>query len=169
MISLSRYSVFVILTSAICSVLVAASGLRRSDGQANLNQFTAADCSPDSVYPTLNGDSGLFLSAKGSKDDCGTLKKDDTAMVDMIGMYWGNSSNEHFVARQLTFYTDDNCKTVGQWFVDAGSGNGKNIGDDTPCFNQSDYGGPYGSVMIHRSADADVVGMTTVGPGKKTS
>lgn len=170
MISLARYSAFVILTSAICSVLVAADGMRRSDGQANLNQFTAADCAPDSVYPALNGDSGFFLPSKGSLDECGTLKNNDTAMVDMIGMYWGNSSsNEHYVARQLTFYTDDNCKTVAQWFVNAGSGNGKNIGDETPCFNQSDFGGPYGSVIIHRSANADAVGMTTVGPGKKTS
>ena len=169
MISLARYSAFVILTSAIWSVLVAASGMRRSDGQANLNQFTAADCAPDSVYPPLNGDSGFFLSDKGKPDQCGTLKKNGTAMVDMVGMYWGNSSNEHYVARQLTFYTDENCITVAQWFVDAGSGNGKNIGDETPCFNQSDFGGPWGSVMIHRSANADNASMVIVGPGEKTS
>ena len=169
MISLARYSAFVILMSAICSVSVVADGMRRSDGQANLNQFTAADCAPGSVYPALDGDSGFFLPSKGSPDQCGTLKINDTAMVDMIGMYWGSTSDNHYLARQLTFYTDDSCKTVGQWFVNAGSGNGKNIGDETPCFNQSDFGGPYGSVMIHRSADADAVGMTTVGPGKRTS
>lgn len=169
MISLTRCSALVILASAVYSILVTADGLTRSDGQANLNQFTAANCAQGSVYPPMNGDSGFLLSAKRNPDECQQLKSNDTERVDMIGMYWGNTTDKsnHYVARQLTFYTDDNCKTVGQWFVNAGSGDGK-IGEETPCFNQSDWGGPYGSFMMHRSADADAVGKTTVGPGKST-
>lgn len=166
MLDLPKLLALTLLLSAD-RLLVSAAAEGGVSKHAHLALFSAADCGPTEKAPDTSA--SVAIEATGSKDFCGTLKSYEAGQYDFLGISWGaDSSNSNpdngMEAKQVTLYTDTACQHVAKWYVQGGQkGDGSDINDNISCFNTSDYGGPFLSVMMHKHADADNPSKTAVG------
>ena len=134
---------------------------------AHLAFFSASGCGPAQKAPDTSA--SVAIQKTGAKDFCGTLKSYEAGQYDFMGINWGSgSSNSNpdngMEAKQVTLYTDTACEHVAKWYVQGGQkGDGSDIDGNISCFNTSDYGGPFLSVMMHKDGDADNPSKTAVG------